>query len=283
MNNTLRDKAMLVRLSVSQWTARKYDKRVSANVAAQYQAALSAGRYNKALVADDALKTIQKKINEARTWHYAHTLPWNDDDYRMLPSMEYLHYTEKAREFDADIKALVQTFLVNYPGYVEDAQARLNGMFDPADYPSVEELSHKFRFSVSVLPLPMADDFRVDLQSDEVSRIQADIEHRTAQAQGRANRDLWDRLHTAVSHMAEKLGQSDAIFRDSLVANVQELCELLPRLNVLEDANLDAVRRDIENKLCAHTPNVLRESAIARAETARDASHILDAMAGYMG
>ncbi len=44
--------AMLVQLSISQWTARKLDKKVSAEVADAKRAAKGAGNYNKKLLGD---------------------------------------------------------------------------------------------------------------------------------------------------------------------------------------------------------------------------------------
>ena len=45
----LSDKALLVQLSISQWTARKYDKRATEQVNNANNAAMTAGRYNKSL------------------------------------------------------------------------------------------------------------------------------------------------------------------------------------------------------------------------------------------
>lgn len=283
MNTELREKAMLVRLSVSQWTARKYDKRVSEKVAAQYQAEVNAGRYNKVLVAEDAIKAIQKTANEARTYHYENTLPWGDDDSRMLPAANYLSYSEKMRELRANFDNEVSRFIDAYPTLIEDARARLNGMFNAADYPAVFEIERKYSFTVSVMPVPVADDFRVSLQASEIESIRADIQARTNTAQARAMADLWNRLHAAVSHMAEKLSDKDAIFRDSLISNIHELCDLLPRLNVLEDTNLENMRQDIENRLGAYCADSLRTDKTERNQAAKDAQDILTAMSAYMG
>ena len=46
----LSDRALLVQLSISQWTARKFDKKVTNDVANTHGVASSAGRYNKALL-----------------------------------------------------------------------------------------------------------------------------------------------------------------------------------------------------------------------------------------
>ena len=44
------DKAMLICLHITMWTARKHDKRVSEEVAQSHEANTNAGRYNKHLL-----------------------------------------------------------------------------------------------------------------------------------------------------------------------------------------------------------------------------------------
>lgn len=283
MSKNLSDTAMLVRLSISQWTARKFDKTISEKVAVQYQADKNAGRYNKVLGAESAIKSIQKTANEARTYHYQNTLPWGDDDYRLLPAANYAEYTAKMRGFRAAFEYAVAAFINGYPSWVDDARARLNGMFNIADYPPPSEIYQRYSFNTAVSPLPYADDFRVNLHDSAVAEIRADIEARALESQQRANADLWERLHSSVSHMADKLGDSEAIFRDSLVQNVVDICELLPRLNVLHDERLEAMRNEVESRLCSFKAQDLRENKTDRKDAAKEAQKILDAMSGYMG
>ena len=68
-------RAMLVELTIRQWTARKHDRKVSREVD-QGHGAQNAGRFNKQLIAKDALEKIAKKAGAIREFHYAHTLPW---------------------------------------------------------------------------------------------------------------------------------------------------------------------------------------------------------------
>jgi hypothetical protein len=279
----LSDKAMLVRLSISQWTGRKYDKAVSAKVASDYQTTADAGRYNKVLIAEQAIKAIAKVANDARSFHYQNTLPWNDNGDRILPAANYLTYTQKVQEFRVSFESSVNEFTSNYPLLVADAKLRLNGMFNPADYPDAGRILEKYGFDASFMPLPDAADFRVSLQQSELDAIKQDIESRTRQAAEKAMQDLWNRLHEAVSHMADKLKTSDAVFRDSLVTNLVELCELLPKLNIANDPNLEKMRQAVESKLCNVTPQQLRDNPTARKQTAKTADDILSAMAGYIG
>jgi hypothetical protein len=283
MNGILSQKAMLVKLGISQWTARKYDKDISAKVANDYQTTSDSGRYNKVLIAETAIAEISKAGTEARTFHYANTLPWLDDGSRILPSANYLPYTQAMQSYRLAFESAVRSFIDSYADFVSDARVRLNGMFRESDYPGQAELAGKYGFEVGINPMPCADDFRVDLGTSEVESIRAEITARAELASQTAMRDLWDRLHDAVSHMADKLSDDKAIFRDSLVGNLSELCELLPRLNVMADPDLESMRKEVTARLCASSPKELRDNPSARKTVAKDAKAVLESMAGYTG
>ena len=278
----LSKKAMLVRLSISQWTARKYDRRASEKVARDYGADPDAGRYNKVLVARDAIKRIQRAANEARGYHYENTLPWLDDGARILPAANFTEYSARMRELKTRFEEAVAGFCEAYPALVDEARTNLNGLFDPADYPDTSEIRGRYGMEVSIDPLPEAGDFRVRLQARDVNRIQEEIARRARAAQARAMRDLWERLYGCVARMAERLGDRDAVFRDSLVENARELCALLPRLNLADDPRLEELRREVEGRLCRHEPQELRDRPGVRSRTARAAQDIMAVMEGYM-
>lgn len=287
----LSEKAVLVNLSISQWTARKEDKKVSREVEAQYHAH-DAGRYSKVLIAQEEIQKLSSIANEARTFHYENTLPWNDDGTRILPTANYLTYTRKIQELKSKFESAVSTFLDAYPDLVTEAQNRLNGLFNAADYPPIEKITRKFDLTVKVNPMPDSADFRVSLQSDDLEAIRGDLDQRIKENTQQAIGDLWKRLYSGVEHMAETLNDPEAKFRDSLVKNLIDLCELLPRLNLTDDPDLERMRKEIEARLTGHDPEALRpknaktpmeESARkeARKQTAEEASKILKDMEAY--
>jgi hypothetical protein len=277
------EKAMLVRLSISQWTARKFDLKATNHVISDYGAQKDSGRFNKLLVDIDAVKTYQRVANEARTFHYENTLPWGDDDSRILPAKNYLPYTKKMRKFKETFEKAVDEFVDLYPGLIDRANSNLNGLFNPADYPDSFNLKEKFKFSVGVSPVPDQGDFRVSLADDEVDQIKADIETMVKDSIAAAMRDAWDRLFQVVKHMADKLKDQKSIFRDSLVGNIQDLCDILPRLNITDDPNLKKVIRDVKSSLASLDPEVLRKHELDRKVAADQADGILKKMAAYMG
>lgn len=279
----LNEKAMLVRLAMSQWTARKHDRKVTMKVQDIYHTDHDAGRYNKVLVALKAIKAIGRIANEARMYHYSRTAQWDDNGTRLLPSKIYLDYTKKMQVYKEQFEQEVKSFLEQYPSLVEDAKERLNGMFNAMDYPSIERLQQKYSFEVHVSPLADANDFRVSLQADEVKKIKKEITKQNKATTDEMMKELWERLYTPVKHMSEKLQDSKAVFRDSLINKLVDLCSILPKLNVMEDKKLEIMRSDIESKLCDFEPEKLRTDSNKRHKAAKEAKKIMDTMRGYMG
>lgn len=283
MASAISQKAMLVKLSVKQWTANKLDRKVTQDVAAQFNVNPEVGRYNKLLIPKNALKKIQRACSALRGYYYDNTLPWGDDTSRLLPAANYMNFTQEIRKLRADVDTAVHEFIQEYPGYVQEAQQRLGAMFNADDYPSSAMLMHWYNTTVDVYPVPEADDFRVTLQAEDVDAIRKEIEERNGKATAKAMADLWQRLYDSVQNMFERLSSETGIFRDSLVQNIVDLCELLPRLNVANDPQLELMRQQIEMKLCACTPKELREDKIQRGQVAADAGALLNVISGCIG
>ena len=279
----LNDRALLVQLSISQWTARKYDKRVTQQVADANNTTMSAGRYNKSLLPmNDALDHVHKKATHIRTKFYANTLPWGIEGTQMLPTANYLSFMTDFRKEKAEWQMLVQTFVDNYDQLCLNAQRILGSLYNSADYPSASEIRQKFHMDMAVFPVP-ATDFRVSIASDELTRIQQDVERRVADAQATAMQEVWQRLYDRVKHMAEKLADPKAIFRDSMIENAREICMILPRLNFADDPNLESLRQEVEMGIANHHPDALRNDPDLRRDTAAEAKAIMNKMSVFMG
>lgn len=278
---SINEKAMLVYLNISFWTARKYDKKISQEIESQYNAD-EAGRYNKILIAKEHLANIQKIISGARTFHYDNTLPWTDNGGRLLPSANYFNYVKSIQGFKDDFEREVNNFLRIYPDLKDEAKGRLNGMFDEEDYPEENLLEEKFAFKTSVLPMPAADDFRVNLMENEVESIRSSIQEQVEASTESAMNDLWHRLFKVVSHMVERLIDPDNKFKNTLVTNIEELCDLLPKLNITDDPKLNKAVKEIKAKLTNNDSQTLREDLVARTKTAVEAQKIMNKMRHYL-
>jgi hypothetical protein len=279
----LNDRALLVSLSISQWTARKLDKKATKDVADANRASTSAGRYNKSLLPlNDLLANVHQKTGVIREKFAKNTLPWGIDGTRILPSANYLQFMQDFRKEKAEWQTLVTTFLDNYEYLVAEAKRWLGDLYDEKDYPSKDSITGKFNMDMAILPVP-SNDFRVALSSDELTRIQEDLESRMTSVQQEAMNDCWHRLYKHVEHITEKLSDPKNIFRDSMLDNARETCDLLTRLNITEDPNLESMRQAVERKLLDHHPDTLRNDFDVRQDTAAEARKIMDAMSVFMG
>lgn len=283
----LNERAMLAALNISQWTARRLDKKITQEVAAQHGIDISAGNYNKCLLSGagmDHLKAISKKANELRAYHYENTLPWFDNGARILPSQRFEEYHLTMLKGIEEFKDMVRDFAREYPSYKIQAQMDLNSLYRDNDYPiSGADVGSRFSASVHFLPLPDGEDFRVLIADEHIDGIREDIQAQVKTATQDAMKDLWQRLYKPVKHMAETLHDTDKVFRDTLVSNVLDIVRILPDLNIDDDMDLESFRREVERELCDTDANDLRKDKEARADTARKAKDILDKMSGYVG
>lgn len=279
----LNKKAILVTLSLASFSPRKTDKRVTNQVLNQHAAASDAGRFVKNLLPDESIEPIRKLDGEIRQFHYDNTVPWGDDGLRLLPILRYDPYMEKMRQKRAARESLVQKFLENYQGWVENASARLHGLYNPNDYPPRDVVARKFQFKLQCQPVPDAGDFRVDVPNEELDALRRSVDERVAEAAKLAHQDVCRRLAEPLAAMVERLSQPDAIFRDTLVGNLREIVGLIPALNLTGDPQLEAVRQRVLAELAHYTPEQLRENKDDRKTAAAKAQAILQQMGGLMG
>jgi hypothetical protein len=274
---------MVVNLQIGVWMGYRLDKSASAKVTNDAGAETDAARVNKHLIPKESLKSIVSAAGAVRNHFYDKTLPWKDNGDRLLTRKMYQNFVEEHGKLQGEFYAAVDTFLnVGYPKARDQASFRMGDLFNPADYPSSNELHRKFYISLDIDAVTEANDFRVQLSSEAEERAVRDEMERAMQSRiSRAMGDVWTRLSTVLGHFAAKMSTDD-IFRDSTVKNLEELVELLPALNVLDDPNLNAVTEDIARTLVGYTAKDLRANKATRTAVADEAKRIMEDMSGFM-
>lgn len=278
----LEKNAMLVRLTIGVWSGRKHDKNVSHEAIKMFEASNNAGRFNKCLIAQEAIKNVQRVSNAARIFHYEQTLPWQDDGDRLLPAKNYFNYMERMKKLQLAFEDVVREFVAAYPDLKEQAKKSLGKMFNVEEYPDVTKIANKYRYSIIINPIPTSKNFIVDSINGELSIIKKEMDARREDILKEAIGDLWQRMHKVVEHVVEKLQDEKTIFRDSLIENVKELVELLPRLNVTNDKDLSDMAKRLEIDICNFDVEDLRADKKSRSKATNNAKKILKTMADYM-
>jgi hypothetical protein len=267
---------MFVRLNTSMFTGRVKDEEVSQEVSSMKNADEKSGAWWTYLIPKHATKSIWAARTLCRKLHLNMTLPWNDDGSRILPSELFMDYTQKMRAAKAQYDEAVEAFLTEYPTIRSTAKDRLGKLWKDQTLPSTDELRERFRVGTVFYPLPDTGDFRVDLPAADIHEIQRQMEEQVGQVMKTAMMDVWNRLRELIVKVNDTMKEPEKVFRDSLFTNLQEFCELVPKLNIVGDNNLEEARTAIVTMLKGLKPEEIRADKKKRKTVSKNAKQVLD-------
>jgi len=281
--------AMLVSLRISAWSGRLYDREASDHVAAQHDASTNVGRYNKRLLPKAALAALTATVSETRKQHDAQSLPWDDKGSRLLTVANYEHYTEVMDGLRERLVRQRARFIEDFDHYVGQARLDLGKLFRIGDYPSKDQLRDRFSIRYRITPVPDAGHFIARLASDDTERVKRDIERHIEEQLHDAVGDLYRRLAEAVERVSERLGEDGdgkpLVFRDTMISNIRDLVDVVPRLNIFGDQRLARLCGQVKERIAGVEPDSLRPSKTfdpaARDRVKRDADMLMEQFAGY--
>ena len=278
---TITNECMTVSLRISMWKGQRLDKAATEKITDQAGADRDAARVNKHLVPKKAIDPVQSAASALRTHLYDNTLPWKDSGERILTRRRYTKFIEEHEALVADFNAAVDKFLnEDYLAARDQAEFRMGDLFKADDYPSVMELRWKFRASLDIDAVTEGKDFRVDIA--DKGEMQARIERQKNERLGAAMHHLWDRLAKTLSHFAEKMSDKDARLYTSTITNLEELVELIPDMNIMDDPRLEDIRQKIAADLTGFDANDFRKNPEVRSAIGAKANQIMADMQGFM-
>jgi hypothetical protein len=265
--------AMLVDLNISVWTANKVDRDATRKVAADSNATADAGLFRKNLMAGSTLrKEIADYAAACRLWHNTHTLPWADRGSRLLATSLFFDYKAEANARQTYFMEKVDQFCRDYPALQERAKECLGGLYNPAEYPDIEDVRAKFGFRLVFSPVPESGDFRLDLPAQDMVEMRSQYDTAFQARLADAMREPWERLKDMLERMTDKLDLSlsdnDAKMRwhDTFLTNAQDLCQMLTHLNVTNDPELEQARLDLQRAIYGVNMDDIKEEAATRIE-----------------
>ena len=225
----------------------------------------NAGRYNKRLLPKQAFAALAATMSNARTSHYANTLPWDDQGGRLLTVANYDRYTAA---LDTLIERVVRErarFIEDYDDYVDQARLDLGRLF------RLEGLSRHGGAPGQVRdPLPYCPGPRCA----PLHGRSGPGRDRAGQAGHRGSRSgLVSTMRSAISTGASARRSSvsaNACARTrtasrwcsatASIENIRELVDVVPRLNIFADDDLAMLCREVKDKFAGIEPDALRPS-----------------------
>jgi len=102
-----------------------------------------------------------------------------------------------------------------------------------------------------------------------------------------AMRDCWDRLYSVVKKFQDRLADPTAKLRtdhaELMVGHAVEMCDLLVKLNMTNDPDLENMRLDVKRDLCQYSPIALSEDVVIKETARQQADDILRRMDAFIG
>lgn len=298
-HSTVRDRAMLVNLTVHQWLAKATDEAITAEVGQAHGIADGSGSYLKVLMPKSAMEKMKAAAGKLRSTHNKYTLPWDEWGTRILKASRFLDYnaeiTKLIAEYETEFRDAFEAYGASgktvYEERQQEAKLSLGTAWRAEDYPSLSVLKRKFGAKIRVMKVPDGEDFRIDMGAEVTAQVAADV---TAQlrAEIESNRDerleqamtgLWELLSSLVSKLAEAVkGTKTSAIRSTLIKSINTLLDRLPDLNVTEDPNLEAMATEIRAAFSSLDAKGLRDSEAARADVGQKAEDILSRMQSFL-
>ena len=289
----IQDRAMLVAITIRKWQTSVAEKGIEDLLTIKNEAEAGVLSLRKQIVRKEALKALQSIESELRQTHHLYTLPWQDDGYRILSSAAYFTYTAKMNDLIEKYHAAADTLVSGYDEMIADAKISLGKLFRANDYPSKDSLRRRYRASISVRPLPSAQDLRIELGSTELTVLRKNIQTELDEQVKAANRSIWERLKGALEHAVERLKAVDADYpsagarraaglRESMMNGIRELLDIIPVLNVTGDKSLGEFVARVREQIAIHSTEELKDSEPVRAAVISTADDILKKMSAFM-
>lgn len=207
-----------------------------------------------------ALSALTKLHAEAYQEHRRLTLPSAQDGMRLLPAGREFEHAEAMRKISDRHNVLVAEFLADYESERKNAPARLNGLYDPAMWPSASAIADKFSFRTRYLPCPADGAWGEWL---EASAQEAEAE-------------LRERISEALKRVRDRC-KADGKLYASVFDAIRDLTNLVPDLDFSgEYAPVVEAMKPLAN---IHAEDV-RDAPRARAKVAKQAADILSVLGG---
>ena len=274
--------ALRVGLSISAPTMRKQDKRATSQVISHNNARKGSANVSKKLIMSNAHEDMTRLIAQIRAFHREQTVPWGDLGDRLVSNQNLIDYKNNMAQLEDEFWHLAKRTEDEYPQAVAQARLEVTGlgyMFNEAEYPSVDQLRRKFKFSLVFEAVPDVGDFRVDIGNQAASEMREQYKQVLSDRINAVHQDLAERLAEPLQRMSKGLdyneGEKPSGFRDTLVDNVLSIVDLMRSCNLNGNAHIAGIQQDLRDTLKGVTPDGLRRDPNLRADTKRKVDAII--------
>ena len=288
----LKHKALTVRLFRKKPSRNKLDKQLSQELSTAKNVSDDVSlRVNKSIFSKATTDPFMKVISEAGKYYYRVTTPWDDKGFRLLSIEVYKDFTKTMKAYTTRFREAAMTFIDGIEADMALMAETLGDAFNRSDYDYLflsngqidrDAIMAQFQLEVEYGTVADGDDLRASLTDEDREIIAQHITEKNNQKFAAAQKHIITTLHEHIMAIHERLCKSENIFRDTLIGNLEDLCDLIPKMNIAGDPAINQLAVDAKAALCKWDAQTLRDDPDVRAEVADKADKILDNMKGLI-
>lgn len=275
--------AMLVSLRFGLPRQSRQDKQKSRKVEQEAHAQKGVSRYsvfyfqheedgNKA----DALESLKAFFNAWRSEHNRLTRPW-DGGTRLLPAPLVERYMQMDTRMKTEAPIQKTAAREAYPDWKITAPTRMGQLYEPENFPTLEEFTEDISWDSSMIPLPVAAQWRqIKFIAPNISAtLEATTNERIVKAVAEAHEQTWKDVLQPIQHIVDTLSKNKPRIFDSLIGNLTGILELVPAFNIAGDSQLNQLAKSAQQTLAGINPDDLRTDPDLRKQTLKNAQGLL--------
>lgn len=276
--------AVLVSLTIREFGTHKRDDGASLDVTSRNQADVSAARVWKTLLPKGSvIDDVRAALGAIRSFHYKNTHAYVHDGPRILPTKNYQAYQQGMRLRKEELEKAVLTLEQDYEVLKEAAKQKLGALYDERDYPPVQQVRQAYQVATVFSPMP-ATEMLMDLglETKEMEEMRSKLESELQDAFQSANRKMWLDLHSKLEVVIDQMASEKGNVHPKTLESIASLIEMLPRLNVTNDAALDAMAARLSTVVQSMSSPGFRHSEEAKTKAVEEARSVFGVMSSFM-
>lgn len=175
----------------------------------------------------------------------------------------------RLEDYRAERQRRVDAFLAAYPQLIESAREHLKDLYNPNDYPPIEQVRAEFGMSTQYMSLGVPEVLE-GISKSIFKRESAAAAAKVASAAEEIKAAMRDSLKQLVDHMVERLTPKDGEtegpkkFHYTLVTNLQQYLDVFDAKNITGDTELAELVGQCRALLNGVDPKKLRENGDVR-------------------
>jgi hypothetical protein len=208
----------------------------------------------------DAIRSLDRAMRDALD-RIALPSPLHNGIY-LIPT-ELIERVDKLIEkYKVDREILIDRFIEAYQARIDEAQSKLNGLFEWGDYPSAEDARSRFKVESSFIEFGVPSR---GLSADIYTREQENFQKRMQESADEIQLMLRETMKEMVDHMVAILTPSaDGKYKKFYETSVTKLMDFLKDFsarNITDDADLEALVNQAKSILSGVDIESLRNSS----------------------